>query len=300
MILVINVEDGNMKVFISWSGEASQKYAGAIKEWLEQCIQSLEVFYSSEDIEKGDNWQVKLSNELKDTNYGIICLTSDNIDAPWIHFEAGALSKMLDSRVMVLAVNISFADIKGPLKTFQATKLEKDDAFRMLKAINNGQDKPLSEEKLKNSFDAFWPQFNEKIETIKTEIVVVAEDKEPSSEVNVGDTVDEILQLVRNLNTVIGSPEKILPADYLEYVLRKLDLFGRNEEKVYSEIYEFTKYILNRYHDLFSDDSDIDSFFDNYQKMISRRCYNKPTWKRRFYMLFSQRERIDDRLNDEL
>ena len=41
-----------VKVFVSWSGELSQKFAAALKEWLEQCIQSVEVFFSSEDIEK--------------------------------------------------------------------------------------------------------------------------------------------------------------------------------------------------------------------------------------------------------
>ena len=124
--------DEDMKVFVSWSGEQSQKFAEALKEWLEQCIQSVEVFFSSEDIEKGENWQIKLSNELQDTNYGIVCLTPENIDAPWIHFEAGALSKLLDSKVMVLAMNINFADIKGPLKAFQATKFEKNDIFSQL------------------------------------------------------------------------------------------------------------------------------------------------------------------------
>lgn len=159
--------DETMKVFVSWSGEQSQKFAEALKEWLEQCIQSVEVFFSSEDIEKGDNWQIKLSNELQDTNYGIVCLTPENIDAPWIHFEAGALSKLLDSKVMVLAMNINFSDIKGPLKAFQATKFEKSDIFKLLKTINGLQEKPLGEEKLKNSFEAFWPQFQFKIEKIK-------------------------------------------------------------------------------------------------------------------------------------
>ena len=43
-----------MKVFVSWSGDLSKKYAAFLKNWLEQCIQSVEVFFSAEDIEKGD------------------------------------------------------------------------------------------------------------------------------------------------------------------------------------------------------------------------------------------------------
>lgn len=34
-----------MKVFVSWSGELSQKFAELLKSWIEQCIQSADVFF---------------------------------------------------------------------------------------------------------------------------------------------------------------------------------------------------------------------------------------------------------------
>ena len=159
-----------MKVFISWSGEFSKKLASEIKNWIEQCIQSVEAFVSSEDIEKGDTWSTRLTNELSDTNYGIVCLTSENVSAPWIHFEAGALSKMVDSRVSAIATDIQVGDIKGPLSRFQNTKLEEQDMLQLLHSINNAieknGEKPLTNEKLEASFNAFWPSFNEKIKAI--------------------------------------------------------------------------------------------------------------------------------------
>lgn len=151
-----------MKVFISWSGNLSKEIAGLLKEWIEQCIQSVEVFVSSEDIEKGERWDSRLTSELNASNFGIVCLTAENINAPWIHFEAGALSKKLDSKVGTLIINTNISDIKGPLSTFQATKLEEDDMLKLLISINKEQEKPLSEEKLKNSFRAFWSDFAHK------------------------------------------------------------------------------------------------------------------------------------------
>ena len=61
-----------MKLFLSWSGELSKNYATIIKVFLENCIQSLEVFLSTEDIQKGENWISKVSNELVyiKTRYG--------------------------------------------------------------------------------------------------------------------------------------------------------------------------------------------------------------------------------------
>lgn len=41
-----------MRVFISWSGELSQSIAKELSEWLPSIIQSVEVFYSPEDIKK--------------------------------------------------------------------------------------------------------------------------------------------------------------------------------------------------------------------------------------------------------
>ncbi|MBR4335917.1 MAG: toll/interleukin-1 receptor domain-containing protein [Clostridia bacterium] len=273
-----------MKVFVSWSGELSQKYAKALKEWLEQCIQSVEVFFSSEDIEKGENWQIKISGELQDTNYGIVCLTPENIDAPWIHFEAGALSKLLDSRVMVLAININFSDIKGPLKAFQATKFEQDDLYKLLKAINTTQEKPLSEEKLRNSFDAFWPQFKSKIEEIKNDSANEVEDKK-ASKVNVSGTVDEILQLVRSQNALINSPEKLLPVEYLEYVFRKNER-SNDADRILEEVYSFSEFLVRKYGSMLRQDYTF--FFENYYLMVKNISSDNPIWRRRFYALFSR------------
>ena len=112
-----------MKVFISWSGELSKAIAESIKKWLPCIIQAADVFFSPEDIEKGEQWDTKISKELLECHYGIVCLTEENVSAPWIHFEAGALAKTLDSRVATLMINISPTDIKGPLSRYQATKL---------------------------------------------------------------------------------------------------------------------------------------------------------------------------------
>lgn len=222
-----------MKVFISWSGEFSKKIALQVKDWIEQCIQSVEAFVSNEDIEKGENWTARLSNELTNTNYGIVCLTSDNISAPWIHFEAGALSKMVDSRVSTLAVDIQYAEIKGPLSGFQNTKIEKDDMFNLLKSINTSMekcgDKSLTEEKLKTSFNAFWNSFEVKIKELFEE-----HKKEPVKKVSnklqiQQETIDELLQLVRNQNAILSDPSRLLPQDYLELIFSEGKTDNRNE-----------------------------------------------------------------------
>ena len=82
----------HMKIFVSWSGTLSKKIAELIKKWLPCFIQAAEIFFSPEDIEKGENWDSKISKELSECKYGIICLTAENVTAPWINFEAGAIA----------------------------------------------------------------------------------------------------------------------------------------------------------------------------------------------------------------
>jgi hypothetical protein len=84
-----------MKVFISWSGELSKQVAQVLHDWIEDVLQGTEAWISSEDIDKGSFWFGEIGNELSETGIGILCLTKDNIHAPWILFEAGALSKGL-------------------------------------------------------------------------------------------------------------------------------------------------------------------------------------------------------------
>lgn len=145
-----------MKVFVSWSGELSCQIAEVLKKWIPCIIQSVDVFFSPEDIEKGDNWDKTISSELSECKYGIICLTSDNTSAPWINFEAGAIAKSLDSKVTALMVNIKPSDIKGPLSRYQATRFEKADFFQLIESINKALDTPLDSKVLENTFNAMW------------------------------------------------------------------------------------------------------------------------------------------------
>lgn len=92
-----------MKVFISWSGDVSRRAAMALKDWLPNVIQTVDPFVSSENIQKGARWFTDVGAELEAAKFGIICLTPDNLTAPWLLFEAGALSKSLSqSRVSPL------------------------------------------------------------------------------------------------------------------------------------------------------------------------------------------------------
>ncbi len=217
-----------MKVFVSWSGELSCQIAEVLKKWIPCIIQSVEVFFSPEDIEKGDNWDKTISNELSQCNYGIICLTSENTTAPWINFEAGAIAKSLDSKITALMVNIKPSDIKGPLSRYQATRFEKNDFFQLISAINKALETPLEHNVLQNTFDTMWVTLEKEANGVIEQYSSVQSAQDENKDLSGNAPLEEILQLLRTQNSLLTNPDKLLPIDYIDYIQRRLN--DRNQE----------------------------------------------------------------------
>lgn len=245
-----DVGGSKMKVFVSWSGELSKLVAKELSEWLPSIIQSVEVFFSPEDIQKGENWDSRLTKELEECKYGIVCLTKENVSAPWIHFEAGALSKSLDSHTSALMIDVVTSDIQGPLSRFQATKCEKEDFYKLVCGINEASDNQISEKVLKNSFEAIWDKMNANIQNVIKEHPNGS--KKPIKEKNKeeSDILEELLQLLRKQDAVLNNPEKLFPERYFEYLYKQFgskdgdckidelsDLFNHFIRKIYTLMY---------------------------------------------------------------
>ncbi len=126
-----------MKIFLSWSGERSQRVAATLRKHLPLMIQSLNVFMSKHDIESGARWGSELSRELDETSFGVLCLTEENLSSPWLQFEAGALVKHAESRACgILIGTLGVAEITGPLSQFQHRRFDHDEILHLLKDIN--------------------------------------------------------------------------------------------------------------------------------------------------------------------
>ena len=210
----IILERNSMKVFVSWSGETSRGVAELLRKWLPAIIQSTQVFFSPEDIDKGANWDSVIRDELNSSSYGIVCLTPQNVDAPWINFEAGAIANTLDSRVSALMIGINPSDISGPLVRYQATCIEKEDFFKLIKGINASTESPIDNSVLLTSFEAAWPQLYGGLREFEknTKPRRGAKRDEPNPQ-------ELILQTVRSISNKIRSPEKLLPPAYITSIL---------------------------------------------------------------------------------
>ena len=211
-------DNKKMKIFISWSGDLSKRIADTMNKWPPCLLQTIKIFYSPEDIEKGENWDQRIASELSDCNYGLICLTAENVSAPWVNFEAGAIAKALGSRVATLMININPSDIKGPLSRYQATKLEKSDFLHLIQDINRNSDSPIEESRLSTTFEGLWSNIERELTDIIRASTPSTRNKRASEKTN-SEAIEEILQLVRKQNMLLTTPESLLPREYMDYIL---------------------------------------------------------------------------------
>lgn len=156
-----------MRIFIAWSGERSKQIATELYNWIPMLIQAVDPWMSKEDIDKGRRWEPTIAEALSDSDVGIVCLTPENLQSPWLHFEAGALAKAIDeSRLWTFLYELTPTDVEQPLAAFQHTIFDRDDVYSLLQSINDQLENKLEAQILDSLFDSLWGQFEEKLNKI--------------------------------------------------------------------------------------------------------------------------------------
>ncbi|MCX2183450.1 toll/interleukin-1 receptor domain-containing protein [Streptomyces sp. SKN60] len=155
-----------MKLFLSWSGERSKKTAETLWSWLPDVLQYVDPWLSSLDISAGRRGVREITDELSETNFGIICVTPENQTSTWINFEAGALSKQVEGGYVVpFLIGMKTTDLISPLSQFQAViGSSKDDVQKLLFDINDvSGGLAIPRERLERAFQRSWPEFENSI-----------------------------------------------------------------------------------------------------------------------------------------
>lgn len=186
---------------------------------------------SDRDIEAGQRWNEEISARLKETHFGIICLTPENITAPWLLFEAGALAKAVDSaRVVPILLGLRKADLTFPLAQFQAVEADRDGFLALASAINKSlPDNRLEPSVLSSIFDGLWPGLESKLRSCREQATQYpATARRTDREV-----LEDVLETVRGLQRAIG--DGLQPLDHLvlerggweDYYIRGVNLANR-------------------------------------------------------------------------
>jgi hypothetical protein len=232
-------------IFISWSGSRSRYIADALRGWLPTVLQAAKPWMSERDIDKGARGSSEISRALDGMKVGIVCLTPENLEARWILYEAGALSKTINEKTRLctyLLGDLKHEHVEPPLSDFQHTRPEKEDTRRLIQSINKaiGGKEPLAEVVVNQVFDRGWPDLHSRLTSMPAPENVV-EAKRNSDEI-----LTEVLELCRSYlpmidddplgryrparttgvitTTEIAGPEFVVP-DIVPRVLRLKKIF---------------------------------------------------------------------------
>jgi len=150
-----------MKLFISWSGDRSRQVGTALRDWLPLVLHYADPWLSATDIDAGDRWAIEVGQRLNDCSFGIVCLTPENLSSPWVLFEAGALSKSVDSGAVVpYLFGVDLSAVTGPMAQFQAKKAEREATFEVVRSINSRSKTPITSQRLEELFELLWPRLH--------------------------------------------------------------------------------------------------------------------------------------------
>lgn len=186
-----------MKLFVSWSGERSKALAHALRDWLPLVLHYAEPWLSEADIDAGTRWADAVAKQLETCNFGIICITRENLSSPWILFEAGALAKSLEgSRVIPLLLDLDFKEISGPLAQFQAKKVDQSGLRETIDSINKTAPQAVLEDRYKQLFEALWPDLEKKVVAIPKSPTTVKQQTRAQAEV-----LEELVGAIRSMES---------------------------------------------------------------------------------------------------
>jgi len=168
-------------------------------------LQYVEPYFSEKDIILGETSFKNISEELENCNFGLIFLTKNNIDSPWINFEAGALSKEYNSKVIPILWDTDLSLLEpSPLKQYQSPiKLEEERVRGIIEAINKSSDssEKISNKQLDGSFNVWWPILKEQLDNVPKEYIENNEDtpKEPITQSQFKKYMEAIQRTVSNM-----------------------------------------------------------------------------------------------------
>jgi class 3 adenylate cyclase len=236
-----------MNVFISWSGTRSREVAVSLKQWIPALLPTSEPWIAS-DLPTGSNWSREITHRLQQAHTGIICLTEENRNSPWLLFEAGALARA--GKLFLYLIDFDAAELAGPLAQFQATRANEEGTWKLILALNSATEQQAPENELQDRFNRRWPQLRDSLAATRAPGV-------------------ETLSLV--FGDVVGSTRLVATAGDLSVQKIFGDLFARASEFNRSNRGQSLKFLGDGFLAAFRSPSEAFMFASELQRSLSEK-----------------------------
>jgi hypothetical protein len=167
---------------------------------------------SEEDIQAGAQWFDTVADALRASSFAVICVTPQNLQSEWLHFEAGAIGMSHSGtgerpKVAPYLVGVRKADVRAPLSLYQAQNADLTGTWQLVRSMNASLPDALAEDRLSRSFEKWWPELERQLEAAsmeaETTAAMVSAESGSAADYDAGraveDMVAEVLELVREL-----------------------------------------------------------------------------------------------------
>lgn len=278
-----------MKVFISWSGKTSFEVAKVLKEWIPCVIQDIEPYFSSDDIDKGARWSTDIAKELEAAEFGILCVTKDNLDSAWLNFEAGALSKAIDkSKVCPFLFNLLPSDISNsPILQFQMTSVDRDDMYKLFQSMNKALgENALEETRLKKMFELSWDEIDTALKGIE-DLSAEEREKKKGKSLDQQKILEEMLDLLRSQQVMLRDPEHFIPVNLIKEL-------ANSQTKYYEELADRIPRMLLIH------DGEIKTNLLALEEMLEGAEYDSPSVTKNYVSTVKELKRVEQEIFDRI
>lgn len=181
-------------IFLSWSGPRAKAMAEALQPWLRRVIQSARPFFSDK-IETGAFWDESVRASIQSVQFAVICCTPENVSAPWINYEAGAIAERLKGRTAPWLLGSKPAELKdSPLSRLMAREADEAGTLALLRALNANLESAVDEAILAEAFETHWSKLKAKLDVIPAPLTAAPERSEK-------DMLQEVVELCRQIAT---------------------------------------------------------------------------------------------------
>jgi len=201
--------EADLNIFISWSGNLAKGVTDVLYRWLPTMFDHVKPWFSEIDIDAGSRGLTAIQERLDVSSFGIIVVTPENMDKPWLVFEAGALSRRLNGDLTkVVPVLVGFDDVSqlsgSPLFQFQAVKLDEGGAKSLCLSLTRTIG--LDEAFILTRFQRGWPDLAAGIEAA----IEAAGDQPPPPDVTESDLLKGLYMSMRTLEREVVSLARVV------------------------------------------------------------------------------------------
>ncbi len=146
-------------VFLGWSGRVSYEVALGFSRWLPRVVQSIQPKIS-DAIPKGTSWTTELATVVKAADLSIFFLTPQNLQARWMHYEAGA-----SQRVCPFLFEVTQDALLDPMNLWQSCRYDKQEVRNLVGDLASLCEGP-SDEVLDETFELWWPMLTRELDAL--------------------------------------------------------------------------------------------------------------------------------------